>query len=277
MKRMSLENPSQKNPVVNRKESPLQLRAAVGLETGLMLGRIMTFGKGYLKHIPEGKKVIVVTSHISDIDIPVVIDQLGGDLNLKITAQSTNLDFKKDAASTFGTFVAGHDNFLPIDYTIEGDKKVAHFNPDNYDAMASALREGSEVLVAAHKPSSGALSRGGIAAPYLSQVGGGEFVILPVAVNVKSKKPFRAGGEAELLKERPDTDVFIGEPMELPRIEGIEDYAKILKKKEQSGGELDPVESEKLAALQDALRSQSDSIMKSIAEMLPFEKRGEYQ
>ena len=259
-----------------QKETAFRLRLMVGLELKI-LGKIQTFGREHLQEIPKDKKVIIAATHISDIDMPVVIGSLGEDFELKVTTKSMNLDMSKDTFGSLGPLIAGRDNFLPIDYgrNKEG-RRMADFNPDNFKAMAAALNDDKEVLIAAHNPTSGKLPRGGIGASYLYQLGHGDFIILPVAVNVKSEKPYRVGDEISLVKEHPDTDVFIGKPLELESIAGIDEYEKIIEKKNR-GEELTADEVAESKRIRQLLLDNSDAIMESLAEMLPEEKRGYYE
>lgn len=258
------------------RKTSLRLRTMVGLELKI-LGKINTYGRENLLEIPEGKKVLLVATHISDIDMSVVIGALGEDFDMKISTKSMNLDRSKDAFGSIGPLLAGRNNFLPVDYGRRPDgKRMAEINPENFKTMADVLQNGQEILIAAHNPSSGKLPRGGIGASYIYQLGHGDFVILPVAVNVKSEKPYRAGNEVSLFKERPVTDVFIGKPITLNAIENIDDYAKLIEKKSR-GEELTPEEIVESKSLHKQLLSNSDTIMESLAYMLPEEKRGYYQ
>ncbi len=260
-----------------KRETSLRLRSLATLETKLFLGKIETLGKEHLKEILPGEKVIIAGSHISDMDMQVIISQLGKDFSIKVSGQSTHHSFETDSSGMTAQLLAGKDNFIPIDYSGQGDQKRAvRFNPKNFDSMAEALREGDSVLVAAHNPSSGKLPSGGVGIPYLSQLGVGNFVILPVAVDIKSNEPYRAGGEIKLIKEKPDTEVHIGAPIRLPVISGIEDYQKLLSRRKESEQPLSEEETNRLSVLNHELKEQSDIVMQSLANMLPEKKRGNY-
>jgi len=48
-----------------------RLLMAIGAEVKLATGEIQTHGEEHLKEIPPDKKVIIATTHISDLDVPI--------------------------------------------------------------------------------------------------------------------------------------------------------------------------------------------------------------
>ena len=269
-----------------KKETSRRLRLLVGLEMKLMLGNITTHGREHLKEIPKNKKVIIVPSHLSDLDMQIVINQLGKDFDMAVSGLATNLDMSKDFAAGMSTLLAGRENFLPIDNmrekTSNGDPGVhvkERFNPENFETMADTLRSGKEVLIAGHNRGEGELKKGGKGAVYLAQLGKGDFVILPVAVDIHSKEAMlteKSGSQLFGMK-RPDVDVTILKPVIPEPIPGIEEYTEIVHKRNR-GIELQPDEKERMQYFDRILQEQSDTlIMKPIAESLPQEKRGAYR
>ena len=69
--------------------------------------------------------------------------------------------------------------------------------------------------------------------------------------------------------------IYINKPIELEKIPGIEDMANIMKKHE-NGEKLTRDERKRFSELKQALRNQSDKIMKQIAANQPNVKKGEY-
>ncbi len=256
---------------LERGKSSLQMRFAVDRNVNKFIEHTDIEGKEHLEEIPKDKHIIVATSHLSDLDIPLVIQSLGKDLNLAISNASTQHDFKRNFQETLGVVLAGKSNFLPIDFAETGEKNVPlPFNPENYTPMAEAMDEGKAVLVAAHNPTEGELGRPGYGAVYLSQISGA--VILPVAVNIPG--PAIMMRKKETLR-KSDATVIVGKPIELPHIEGIEEFNALLEKR-RSNEEVTDADIERFKELSNKLREQSDMLMRILATMLPDEKRGAY-
>lgn len=259
-----------------KKESPKRLSFALETMMRFAVSKVEVKGEENLNKIPEGKRVIIACSHISDIDIPVAAYALRHNFDLLMTNQSTQTLFKEPNVYT-SIRLAGKDNFIPIDYAKIGKEKFAKFNPNNFIEMKESLDKSQKTpLLAAHNPSKNwQLGKGGYGAVLLSQYEG-DAVILPVAVNIKSEQPIgMAGTELKTAKEKPEAEVVIGEPFELPPIEGISDLVEIFNKRKR-GEELLDADRERFSALHKALGEESDMIMKKIAQYLPEEKRGAY-
>lgn len=246
----------------------------LGAETmvGSYINKLNVTGKENLELIPKGKKVVIAASHISDLDMPIIIKTLGKDFNIKVTGQSVN---KETSAGKVSRAILGSSHYIPIDYEMKDGKKVPKFNPDNFTEMTQAFDAGADILVAAHSPAWGHLPEGGIGAVYLNQLTE-DCVILPVTVNVKSTEPFRDGvNRLKIMKERPDADVVIGKPLSFEHIPNISEYKNILDKRKK-GENLDNTERELFVEISKKLREQSDAVMRTIASALPPEKRGTY-
>jgi hypothetical protein len=76
--------------------------------------------------------------------------------------------------------------------------------------------------------------------------------------------------------KRPDASVYIQKPIELETINGIEDFERILGKR-QRGEKLTKKERLRFSELKTALEKRSDQIMQALASDLPEKKRGKYQ
>ena len=81
-------------------------------------------GIEHLAGIPKGRKIIIATSHISDIDIPLSIKAVGYNLDLKITNESVHHSFLQEAGTNIGLHISGKKNYIPIDFekTTDGKK-----------------------------------------------------------------------------------------------------------------------------------------------------------
>jgi hypothetical protein len=274
---MVAENPFDQNSVEKRHTTSKRLLMAIEADVKLATGEIQTYGEEHLKEIPPDKKVIIATTHISDLDVPIATLKLGKYFDIAITNQSIQHFFLREPSTNIGIRIAGRENFIPIDTKkIEG-KKQGEFNPQNFAPMRDALEKGKAIIIAAHNPTrKWKLSKGGYGAAYLTAISE-NVVILPVVVNIESDEPL---GMAEtILKnivKRPDASVYIQKPIELETINGIEDFERILGKRRR-GEKLTKKERLRFSELKTALEKRSDQIMQALASGLPEKKRGKYQ
>ena len=274
---MAAENPVDHNSGEKRHTTSKRLLMAIEADVSLATGDIQTHGEEHLKEIAPNKKVIIATTHISDLDVPIATLKLGKYFDIAITNQSIHHSFLGEPGTNIGIRIAGRENFIPIDTKkIEG-KKHGEFNPQNFAPMREALERGKAIIIAAHNPTQKwKLSKGGYGAAYLTAISE-NVTILPVVVNIESDEPL---GMAEtILKDvvkRPDATVYIQEPIELEKINGIEDFEKILRKRKRAE-KLTKEERFRFSELKTALEKRSDQIMQALASDLPKKKRGEYQ
>jgi 1-acyl-sn-glycerol-3-phosphate acyltransferase len=70
-----------------------RLLIAIGADVKLATGEIQTHGEEHLKEIPPDKKVIIATTHISDLDVPIATLKLGKYFDIAITNQSIHHSF----------------------------------------------------------------------------------------------------------------------------------------------------------------------------------------
>jgi len=99
-------------------------------------------------------------------------------------------------------------------------------------------------------------------------------LIVPVAVDIKSKEAFAMGdsGIAKILKEmRPEVDVILGEPYTPAKIDNIDKFGDILRKRKQNIPTTDE-ERTIFTNVHTALRQESNRLMEKLAELLPANK-----
>lgn len=256
-----------------RKEIPKRLWLANEVNLRLAVSNVEVAGKENIKRIPEGAKVVIMTTHLTDLDIPVSIHAVGKDLDVVVTNQSTHHKLsgpQSEAITNIGLHIAGKKNFIPIDYYKDktGKKSPKAFNPDNFEPAVSALKEGKAVMIAAHNPSQETGEKlddikGSYGGVYLALLS--DAYILPVTVALD-----RAGGmyEPSLLKtykklDRPNATAFIGQPFKLERVGGIERFSELAKK---SGNKLNEEERIEFSKLADILREKSREVLKRMSE-----------
>jgi hypothetical protein len=265
-----------KNAIEIKRKSPSRLSLALEAIMKIATNKIEVEGRENIEKVPKGKRVIIACSHISDMDIGLTAYALKDDFDLLITHQSVQT-FLEEPGISLGMKAAGSENFMPIDWLRSESGKQGKFNPDNFIELKEYVdKSGKTPLIAAHNPSKRwQLEKGGYAAVMLAQLEK-DAVILPVSVNVKSDKPVgMAESRTKTLKKRPEVEVFIGEPFELPAIEGIEKMKSIMDKR-KLGQPLSQKEKKIFYHLREALARESNVIMEKIASQLPEEKRGMY-
>ena len=259
----------------NQKEKTPK-RLMVGLEAliKLQIGNVKIEGAEHIKEIPiDRKKIIVVSSHLTDLDMPLVASAVGNDFNIKMVNMSVHHSFSQEASTAFGVYAAGKDNFIPVDYTKEktGDKTVDPFNVENFEPMIKALDEGKQILIAGHNPShDGKFHKPGLGAAYLALLT--DAVILPVGVKIESKGDIGMyGSGVKTFLKKPDADIKIGLPFELSKIDGIEEFKNILEKRKRNE-QLTNEERKRFKELSLLLREKADEILKKLIELVPDKK-----
>ncbi|MCL4437562.1 hypothetical protein M1513_00790 [Patescibacteria group bacterium] len=274
---MNFERPPENlNKPEQKEKTPLRLRIALkGWETAAVKS-VEVDGRENLKEIPPGKKIIIATTHITDLDLPIVAYELSRDFNIVITHKSTHRSLKDDPASYIGTHIAGIDNFIPLDY--KQGETIGKFNPDNFVPADKALEEGKAIVIAAHDPAKNGKmpENGGYGAAYMSGIES-DAIILPVAVDIESENN-DVGNASHLIKTvaaRPKAKMTIGEPLFLDKIEEMSEMENIMDKR-KNGEALNSGENDKFHKLADRLRKRSSLIMETLAAMVPPEKRGSW-
>ena len=253
-----------------------RLRLALEAHIKPVTGEIRISGEEHIKEIPPYKKVIIVTTHISDLDVPIAASKLSKYFNIAITNESISHSFLGEPSTNVGMRIAGKENFIPIDYKKVEGKKQGAFNPENFKPMKEALEKGKAIIIAGHNPTQKwRLPKGGYGAAYLSDITDNA-VILPVTVNIESDEPVgMADTILKNIRQKPNVSIYINKPIELKKIPGIEDMANIMKKHE-NGEKLTREERKRFSELKKALQNQSDKIMKQLAANQPNVKKGEY-
>jgi len=266
-----------KNQESPKEKTPRRLMFSLEALAKAQIGKIDVVGKENISKIPKGKKIIIATTHISDVDLPLVAYVLGNDFNIALTNQSVHHSFKEEPSTNIGLRLAGKDNFIPFDYQKDNSgKKNPKFNPENFVPMKAALDDGKTMVIAAHNPSyEGKLEKGGYGAVYLASLDP-DSVILPVAVNLKSKKSISAKNPLQAMIERPDAEVTIGEPLIVGEIPNLQTIATVMAKRKNKES-ITSEERQKFIEATKLLENESDKLMRRLAGMTPDEKKGVYK
>jgi hypothetical protein len=252
---------------VHRK-SPMRLRLALGVDKRVSTRDLRVSGQEYLEQLRPGNKVIVATTHISDMDVPFAAYALRRSLNLAITEMSIHRDLsyslRAGDPSFLGTLIAGRKNFLTVTYPTpeRGDLTI-----QDLANVGIALDKGKAVVIAAHnRPGKEQINRQldshpgyfAVLSAYLSGA-----LVLPVAVQIG--EPTDAYGTdtidhwKELVKVRPPVQVTIGSPLQFNPPDGVKEAATVRELLHVSRGNL---------------RRDRETLMVALADLLPGEKRG---
>lgn len=257
-----------------KKEVPQRLWLANEAGLKFAVGKIKVTGKENFKEIPPGMKVVVMTTHLTDLDVPLAVHAVARDLDISIMNMSTHHKFwgeQGEASTNIGMHIAGKQNFIPIDYQRDksGEKSPSSFNPKNFESAKKILDEGKSVVIAAHNPSREVLHnlegvKGGYGGVYLAEIA--DAYILPVTVSLD-----RAAGmyrdTMKTVKERPNASVQIGKPFKLPKIADIERFSELMQKRE-GGNKLNEKEHAEFSMLADALRERSQEVIRLMSDQL---------
>ncbi len=251
------------------------------VETSLRLSfkEIIVNGTENLELIPPNRRVIFAPTHLSDSDVPLTISAVGKRFHVAVGDASTHHKFSENTPAWLANQITGPENFYPIKHQ-KDEKGVERgsINPEDFETMQKPLEERKAMILAAYfKGGHGweLPSKGGYGAVYLAEIANA--LIVPVAVNIKSKEQVGMGGGGALktLLKRPNAEVNIGKPLDLPKIEGMERMAEILKKKKTT--KLSTEEVQEFHRLSKALREHSDTLMEHLANLLPKEKQGPWK
>jgi hypothetical protein len=233
-----------------------------------------------LINIPKNEKMVIATTHLSDIDMETAIATIAPYRDLSVASQSTHLE-----NPVFGTIMrwATKNEIYGISSKFV-DKKARlpdyRFDPKDFEAMKGALDKGRTMVIAAHQPAYEwkLPDKPGLGAVYLAQISGA--TILPTTVDVQSPefidlRPITSGAAKRLLLgKRPNVRVAFGKPIHLAPIASanLANTARFLSHDGRHTMTKDETESA-IATLK-IIRAQGAQVMESLAKMLPPNKKG---
>lgn len=263
----------------DKKKTPTRLRLALKLQEKLTNSEVQVKGWENLESIPDGSNIIFATTHIADTDITTAAAELCDRYDIAMTNMSLHHDMPKEPSTYMAISLAGIANFLPIRYEKTADGKKSFFNPDDFSTIKDTMESGKAIVMAAHNPSGDkwALPRGGYSVPYVSSLAENDVYIVPISVNLNSETPTGTfETKSKTVLGRPKSDMYIGEPIMLDKIENISEFEAAMKKY-LANEELSPEERMSFRDVKGKLREQSDVIMQSLSQHLPENKRGYYE
>lgn len=236
-----------------------------------------------LKKIPKTEKLIIATTHLSDIDMDTAIATVAPYRDVSVASQSTHLE----------NLISGSIMRWATENEIYGvsskfGKKPTRlpayrFNSQDYEAMREPIEKGRAMVIAAHKPvyEWKLPDKPGLGAIYLAQIS--KATILPTVVDVQHPEfidlsPINPGVLKRLLQgKRPQVKVSFGKPIRLDPIpsEELTTVANFFNHDERNKMTKDEIE--KAKTILQILQLQGSEVMESLANMLPKNKRGRWQ
>ena len=96
-------------------KSPWRLRALNKKFVEMYISNAHVKGLELLDRIPPEKRKILVTTHISDFDMPVVLNALGEKLNILVSDMSPHHNPLQDPAGFASNVIVGPGNFSSIE------------------------------------------------------------------------------------------------------------------------------------------------------------------
>lgn len=203
----------------SHEKSSFRLRASLKLARYLAAGELNIEGYDNLENIDASRPLIVASTHITDVDIPIAASVVADKLDLSITGTSLFNHVSSGIIRKVFISAPGKKNFNSIEYNIDnyGNQSPAVFNYKSFNEIINSIEDGKKPIVSAHNPvQDGKLpERPGIAVPYLASATGAE--ILPVAVQFENPddKLGMANHRIYTLLAREAIKVSIGEPFGL--------------------------------------------------------------
>lgn len=206
--------------------------------------------------------VVFASTHLTPADIIVSAGILAPRINIGISHISALLEhpIKQWIFKAQREFL-GPENFFPIDYSINprtGDWQSSRLNLDNFKPMVEAMRNGKCMLIAAHNPTkANALNilpeKGRLGALIVAHKA--KAPIIPIAVYRPQNRKIDFKDLQTIADHAlpgPKFEVKIGEPISFEKV----DVDRLSRENWQ------------------VLKSQSNTLMRTLASMLPLQNRG---
>ena len=212
----------------SHEKSGLRLRASLKLARFLAAGELNIEGSENLEGIDTSRPLIVASTHITDVDMPIAASVVADKLDLSITGTSLFNHVSSGIIRKVFISAPGKKNFNSIEYNIDnyGNQSPAVFNYKSFNEIVNSIGDGKKPIVAAHNPVRGGKlpERPGIAVPYLASATGAD--ILPVAVQFENpdNKLGMADHRIYTLLAREAIRVSIGQPFRIDLPENSLEY-----------------------------------------------------
>ena len=271
-----------------REPSPKRFSISVEMMTKLF-SEFNVEGKENIENIPEGKRIILATTHTSDFDIPLAAAALSRDMKLVITHISYQEEFFKSIKAsdvTIGSIlVAGRKNFLPIRYVRDKNRAMGRqgqMNPEDMENIVSAMDEGNAAIIAAHNPvfDDKLPDKPGFAAIRVAQLAGKDAIVVPISVQIGDQSERGRSKPGNVIKNRPEAKVVIGKPLTFddPEANIAGDKIDSILKNRELGSPLSQEEGEQIKEARMIINeTEGAKLMGALASISPEEMRGNWE
>jgi hypothetical protein len=268
---------------------PTERRSRLGLASRLhaeMLVRSPEVrGVENLTNIPKNKGVVIATTHLSDIDTEAIAANASKYRAVSATSQSANQEIF--VIGGLMRFAAGSEIYdIKGKFDTKTQKPKFRLTPTNFEAMRKPLEKGRALIVPAHNPAYNwhLPERPGLGAVLAAQQLE-EPLIVPAALDIDNqdgKIPAAIVSDAlGTMKRlatgnRPDTKLAYGEPLRLEKIDptALKNMMKLFTAESRhtlsKEGRIGATETLK------KIQGQAEEVMRSLATLLPPEKRGSW-
>lgn len=277
------------NPNEQPRGSSARLMFFLELYRRIITGKNNIVGEENLEKLPPDAPIIFATTHITDIDVPLVVAALGNKFDLATVDMSVH---RRIGASVrvldptiLGIWLAGVGNFLSISYTQENGVRKGLIDPVNLDRIGQTLKSGKKALVmSAHNPVLDRKAYGklpdnpGYAVIRVAQ-SVENAVVVPVVVQVGEGINRLGYGNniLETIYRRPSVKVIIGRHLVFNNPEAKQAAAvfeEIMVRRQQ--GQEEAGDRKRMVEAREVVNTEGARLMEALAAMLPPEKRGKW-
>ncbi len=271
---MSLEGPSPQVEQLNLHagETPARLKKTAEKLLQSFIKEKKVEGREHLTEIPPDRRVVIVSSHFSNLDGPLIIDTFGDGMNLQLAAMSTHFDITD--VRNFMMSAVGKESFSPISYRRRNEG--AMFNPDDFTTIQKVTESENKVpwITAHNLKKDREMSRANVGSAYLAEKLNA--LVIPVAIVLEgSGASMEGAGEIlKAFKDKLSATVRIGVPLEVPRVDA--GFVESIMRKRKCGEMVTSDEKRKFSETVYELHKVADMIGADIARMLPPEEKGFY-
>lgn len=224
------------------------------LSTLPFIKEINIIGEEKLDILPKDRPIIFAGTHFFNTDISTIVSIVGKKFPIKIVQASTHESPIENFGGYLVNILGGKKNFLSIKTKKIDKKEIGFFNLNDYEPIIDCLNKGTNLVMAAYynddpkyfydscayKDGLTLPDKGGVGSIYVAKKTGA--LIVPMAAELNPNKFAK---------------INIGNPLDFKKIENI-----------------DISDTKNRTVFFNELRQGSALLMKSLAEMLPKEKRG---
>lgn len=249
----------------------------------IVVGKTEVVGREHLASLPPGTPVVIASTHISDIDIPLVVAELGHKFDMVVTDLSIHrrigTAIRSSDPTILSIWIAGSKNFLPLTYLQEKGERKGRINPLDMEKIKEAVESGKTPVIAAHNPTfDGMLSDIPGYAAVRTALSIDNAVLIPVAVQIGQGLNLLglAKTMVQTIFKRPSAKISIGKPLIFNNPAAKQAVIAIEKILISRGGNLTEDDKGQIRMARQVVNQEGARLMRALARMLPPERRGRW-